>query len=640
VTFDRNYPTNNSGSTPVFYEARDRQQTIATFNGTLHGENHLFGATFDWGLAHAQSGNSYPFDYYVDFFENQGRRDSTGHVNSGMDIPPNLFIHSDPGQIIPYAVNNFQATTMDSGIYSYEKNKQIEETAYLDGKERYILGDWLSGEFKAGAKFKYTTRYKEASRLFAPYYLGFAWQPKDLTGTRFAGFYTRYLEQGLRSPLLTDFLDPSPASRNVFDQFRLYPLMNKDAVHDWYELNENGTAAANEYYVDNTADLDYYDIIERIGAGYAMNTLNFGQDLTLITGLRAERESNDYKSRFVPGTGSLGGFPTPTGQTKDTTTSYSETVWLPNVHLVIRPFDFMNVRLAAYKALARPDFNARLIKLYGQGTGTGTQVYLGNPFLRDSKAWNYELNTSVFDNAIGLVSISAYYKEITDDIHFLNSAGLTGPGFIDSLGIHWTTSLTKGSYQLTIPYNASSPTKVWGFEFEHQANLGFLPGYLQFLVLSYNFSVIRSETHLIATTIDTTFSADTTEFGVVITPSYSNRIIDRKQKLEGQPEFLANVVLGYDLGGFSARVSFYYQGEFNSTFSAGGLTDGVTGRYTRLDLALKQRITDNVSLLLNVNNLLDVEEDTYTTNRVYNWTRLNTSQRYGTTADFGVMVNL
>jgi len=640
TTFLRNYPTNNSQSVPVYYESRDEDQTIGTFNGSLHGENHLLGLTFNWGAAFAQSTTELPFDFYVDFFENQGRRDSAGHASSGMDIPTTLFFQNNPGQIIQYAVNNFAATTMDSGIYSYEKNRQIEKTAFLDAKDKYVLGDLISGELKAGGKFKYTTRFKEASKLFAPYYLGFTWQPKDLSGTRFANFYSRYLSQGLRSPLLTDFLDPTPATRDLFDQYSLNPLMNKDAVHDWYELNKNGTAATREYYVDNTADLDYYDIVERVGAGYAMNTLDVGQDVTLITGLRAEAESNDYKSRFVPGTGTLGGFPTPTGQTKDTSTSYEETVWLPNFHLVIRPTDFMNVRLAAYKALARPDFNARLIKLLGQSSGSGTQVFIGNPNLRDSKAWNYELNTSIFSNTVGLISVSAYYKEITDDIHFLNGAGLNGPKFLDSLGIHWNTSLIRGGYQLTMPYNASQPTRIWGFEFEHQANLGFLPGYLQFLVLSYNFSIIRSETHLIATTTDTTFSADTTEFGVVVTPSYSNRIIDRKQKLEGQPEFLGNIAVGYDLGGFSARISLYYQGQFNSTFSPGGLTDGITGRYSRLDLTVKQKITDNISLLLSVSNLLDVEEDTYTINRVYNWTRLNTSQRYGTTADFGVRVTL
>jgi TonB-dependent receptor len=641
TTFNRNYPTNNAGSTPVYYETEVRDQRITTYNTTAHGENYLAGLTFTWGGAYARSTSELPFDYYLDYFEAIGRRDSLGHATSGMDVPPNFSIQSHPELVIPYAVNNFAVAAIDSGIFSTEKNSQTERTAYLDAKRKYVFSDLVSGEFKLGGKYKYTTRQKESSRLFAPYYLGFAWQPKDLMGTRFQSFYERYLANNLvRSPSLLDFLDPAPASRSLFGKYTLNPLMISDAVRDWYQLNKNGTAAGREYYQDNTADLDYYDITERLSAGYVMNTLNIGHDITFIAGIRMEQESNDYKSRFVPGTGSLGGFPTPTGLVKDTTTSYLETIWLPNFHVTLRPTDFLNIRLAAYRALARPDFSARLIKLYAQSTGTVNNLFLGNPNLRASKAWNYEVNTSVFSNTIGLISLSVFYKEIDDDEHFLTAGGLVGPEFLDSLGIHWNTSLTKGGYQLTVPYNASQPTKVWGFEFEHQANLSFLPSYLQFLVLSYNFSIIRSQTHLVATVIDTSWVVQHTDFGDISTPFYTNRIVDRVQKLESQPEFFGNVALGIDIGDFSGRVSVFYQGEFNRTFSPGGLTDGITGQYARWDLTLKQRLTDHISLLLSINNLLDVEETTYTTNRVYNWTRQNSSQRYGMTGDFGVRVEL
>lgn len=641
TTFVRNYPTNNAGSTPVYYETEVTEQKITSVNSSIRGDNQILGIQVNWGGAVAQSTTQMPFDYYLDYFEAIGRRDSAGNATSGMNLPGSLFIQSGPEQIIPYAVNNFAVAAIDSGIFNTEKNRETEQTAYVNLKDRYSLGDLIAGEVKMGGKYKHTSRTKEASRLFAPYYLGFAWQPKNLTGTRFESFYRRYLANNLvRSPSLTDFLDPTPASRSLFNKFSLNPLMIQDAVREWYELNQNGKGAGVEYYTDNTADLDYYDIKEQISAGYLMNTLNIGRNVTFIAGVRVESESNDYISRFVPGTGSLGGFPTPTGQVKDTSTSYSETIWLPNFHVTMRPFDFLNVRLAAYKAIARPDYSARLIKLWAQSAGSSNVLMVGNPNLRASKAWNYEINTSVFNNDIGLVSLSAFYKEITDDHHLLGQGGLVGPRFLDSLGIRWNTALTRGGYQLTVPYNSSLPTKVWGFEFEHQANLSFLPGYLQFLVLSYNFSIIRSQTHLVATVIDTGWIVIPSEFGDIRTPVFSNRVIDRVQKLEGQPEFFGNVALGYDLGDFSARLSVYYQGEFNRTFSPGGLTDGITGKYSRWDLTVKQRFTDHISLLMSVSNLLDVEENTYTTNRVYEWTRLNTSQRYGMTADIGVRIDL
>jgi TonB-dependent receptor len=637
-TFSRNYMTRNAGSTPVFYEMRDRQQDVTTFNTSLSGENNLLGMTANWGGSYAQSLAKTPFDYYLDYVETIGPKDSTGRPISGMALPDNFAIQTDPGQIIQYAVNNFNAATIDSGIFNTSQNREIQKTFFLDLRDKYSLGDMMSGELKMGGKYKSIARTKEAERLFSPYYLG-SWVPKNLLGTRFEPFYQRYLANSfIRSPKMGDFLDPVPATRSLFDKYLLNPLMNRDAIHDWYELNKNGTGPANEYSVDNTADLDYYDIRENITAAYAMNTLNIGQDVTFLAGVRMEHERNDYISRFVPGSGALGGFPTPTGLVKDTTTSYSSTLWLPNFHVTVHPLDFLNVRLAAYKALARPDYNARLIKLYAQNAGAVNNLYVGNPNLRVSQAWNYEINTSLFSNTIGLISFSAFYKTITDDIHILNGGGLVGPRFLDSLGISWNTSLTRGGYQLTMPYNATGPTRVWGIEFEHQANLNYLPGYLQFLVLSYNFSIIRSETHIVATQTVTTFTPDTTDFGIIMIPSYSNRVIDKKQKLESQPEFFGNVAIGYDYADFSIRFSVFYQGEFNASFSPDGKTDGLTGSYTRSDLTVKQKLTPNVALTLAISNIFDVDETTSTTNRVDNWTRPSTSQRYGRTADFGVRI--
>ena len=646
TVFTRNYPTLDADATQVLYQARNQEQSVKTFNASLRGENTLLGMGLTWGASFAQSRTENPFDFYINYRESNGLRDSvTGKLTSGMDIPPNLHISSDPGQIIPYAVNNFLAASMDSGIFRTEMNLDKEKTAYLDIAGKYTLGLSLSGEANVGGRYRYKDRFKEASRLFSPYYLGFAWQAKDLSGTRFDGFYKRYLTNTLiRNPALTDFLDPTPETRDIFDKYSLNPLMNKDAVHDWYQLNKNGTAAAPEYYWDNTADLDYYDIVERVGGVYLMNTLNYGQALTLMAGVRMESESNDYLSRYVPGAGSLGGFPTPTGRVNDTTYQYSENIWLPNVQLVVRPTDFLNVRLAAYRALARPDYNYRLIKLYAQAIGTVNDLFVGNPNMRTAKAWNYEVNTSIFSSTIGLVSVSAFYKEITDDLHMLEQAGFTSSTFIDSLlGSHWNTSLTSGGYQLTMPYNSTKPTRLWGFEFEHQANLTFLPGFLQYFVLSYNLSFVRSQTHLVATKIDTIRiwqpppDPDTPGFWRY---DYVNRVVDRVQKLESQPEFFGNVALGYDYKGFSARLSLFFQGEYNSSFSPDGRSDRIAGNFAKWDLTVRQRITDNFSVYLSGNNLLDVYEDAYGMNRVENWRRLSTSSRYGTTVDVGFRVDL
>ena len=88
-------------------------------------------------------------------------------------------------------------------------------------------------------------------------------------------------------------------------------MINRDALTQWRDLNINGYNNANgsnpEYDINYEADANYYDIIERVSAGYLMNTFNFGQNLTVIAGLRVEKENNDYHSKYTPN--ALAGFP-------------------------------------------------------------------------------------------------------------------------------------------------------------------------------------------------------------------------------------------------------------------------------------------------------------------------------------------
>jgi TonB-dependent receptor len=410
-------------------------------------------------------------------------------------------------------------------------------------------------------------------------------------------------------------------------------------------LNRNGrqdSLGRNPEFKENLEAMgSYYDIVERISAGYVMNTLNYGPDLTLIAGLRVENEENDYISRFSRG--ALTGFPVATGTVLDTSARHTETVWLPNFHLTYRPTEFLTIRGAIYKALARPDFSDRLERQIARSAGgTNISLFVGNPKLRAAQAWNYELNAMVYSGDLGLISVSGFYKEIKDMYRSVQGLPTKGNHMLDSLGIAWRTPFdTTVQYGLTFPLNSSSPTRVWGIEFEHQANLTWLPGLLSNLVLSYNFSLIRSETFVLATRVDTSYQIITVPgFPPIRVPIYSNNITESRQKLENQPEFFGNFAVGYDIDGFSARVSVFHQGSFKTLFSAYGRADQETDSYTRWDVSLKQRVTPNVSLLFNLNNFTNIEEATSIVNRNAGWDLLNTSRKYGLAADFGVRVDL
>jgi TonB-dependent receptor len=297
----------------------------------------------------------------------------------------------------------------------------------------------------------------------------------------------------------------------------------------------------------------------------------------------------------------------------------------------------MNIRLAAYKALARPDFNHRLPTVDLKFASTffpGNTIILGNTGLKAAKASNYEISTSLFSNTIGLFTVSAFYKDVKDMFHLINGLPFSGQQHLDSLGITLRNPFATAQYVLTYPYNSTRPTRVWGFELEHQANLRFLPGLLKNFVLSYNFSVIRSESYVPRVRVETR----------VVPPFPIPRVFyvgeENKQKLEGQPELYGNFAIGYDIGGLSARLSVFHQGEYNQSFSIDGRSDNVVDAFTRWDLAVKQQITSNLSLLLNVNNVTDIEEGTSNLNKVHGWHLLNTSEVYGLTADLGLRITL
>ena len=471
------------------YNYRDREQEINTFNSTIRGNNNLIGLTLNWGLSFAQSESSFPYDYELIFTEPNGTS-STPVLTEG------------PEKLIPYAVNNFSNAALQWAYYRGQDNFDKEKTAFLDVAKKYIIGNMFSGEMKAGGKYKIKDRLNGRNENYTPYYLNY-WQKykrmpdgsvqlKNFTGT----YFEEWFNNGGGNISVNRFLSDE-TNRNVYDLYSLTPLISKDKLRQWWDLNKNGvdiTGNKDEIWDNPLIKYDDYNITERVAAGYIMNTLNIGQQLTLITGLRVENEDNSYLSQYM--TGIAQGFP-PEALLKDTTSAARQTVWLPNVNISIRPYDFMNIRLAAYKALSRPDFNMRLDRYLGgrpAQASSSAEVFVGNPNLKTARAWNFEVNTSFYGNEIGLISLSAYYKEIKDMYFMLNNFTTIGDTLMQRFGINWPNGFQPGvSYSLTLPYNSSDPTKIWGFEFEHQINFHFLPGLLKGIVLSYNASIVRSE---------------------------------------------------------------------------------------------------------------------------------------------------
>ncbi len=638
---NRNYPT--ISNTDILFGGRSRQQDIQVFNAFLKGTNNLFTLNFDWGAGFAESGSEDPFDYTLDFKE-PSTIDSTGTPVSGMLPIPSTYRHGPIDKIISYALNNVSASYLYDAYDRYQKTGDKEQSAFLNVSKKYVLSDLFSGEVQAGGKFRSTTKMKDREEYISPYYLnGLSPYEKLSDGTvvlkDFSGTHFQNLLISGSSILATNFTESGHMERNIYDLYRLFPLINRDYLDAWRALNINGVTTqggSTPEYARNTAvEADRYNINEQIRAAYLMNTFNFSRLVTFIAGVRVESENNKYQTKYSPQI--LSGFPSPQGQIKDTASTHQETIWMPNFHLLIRPFDFMNIRLAGYRAIARPDFDRRLPSYILRAAGTfyeDNSITLGNPALRDAKAWNYEANTSFFSNYIGLFSVSVFYKEVNDMFHTINGLTIAKSNdqeVLDSLGVPTSNPFT-GNFQVQYQYNSNKPTKAWGFEIEHQINFWYLPGPLSHIILNYNLSFMRSETFITTTDVKTIY----TPFPKNVTVIY-----ERKQKLEGQPEFFGNISLGYDLPRFSVRLSLFHQGEYNKTFSVNGRSDVVTNAFTRLDAVLKMEVLqDHFFVMLSLNNITNTREGTTIVNRIQGWRLEDKTERYGLTADLSFRYSL
>lgn len=634
----RDYPV-NAAEVGYHFTGQDINTDILALS--LQGENHVSGFQVNWGLSFTQSSTDVPYNFNINWLE-PGLLNQSGQQISGMGIVPQSLRKGPYEALIPYAYNDFNAASIQYGYIRTNNAMDFQRTAILDVRKDYTILD-AAGELQFGAKYVDHWHRRYSSTYFSPYYNGVQFKnymvdasgnvvPKDFAAYGFAN-----LQQSQGLIFLSNFIGTN--TRNVFGQYALNPLMIADRMRNWYDFTRTGIDPGTHLteYSDNTQEAGTdYSAMEAVGAGYLMNTLNFGNFATLILGLRAEADQDRYTAYYSPQVLAV------YARFQDTSATHAEGIVLPNAHLILKPTDFMNIRLAAYRGLVRPDFNYRLPTYVMVGIAAyvdNPQLKVGNPNLKNADAWNYELNLQFYGDKIGLLSVSGFYKEINNEVELLNNLSIFPKSNIaDSIGIKYLNNQRPfaASYLLTFPYNSPKVSKVWGFEAEQQVNFRYLPGLLSGITLTYNLSLVRNETWTPygRTVYDTTF--------ILGFPVANPRIVldEQKTRIANAPQFFANVVFGYDIDGFSARLSYYHQGEFYNSFSSNQRANIIQRQFERLDLSLKQEINTMLSVGLNLNNLTNTTEGTILEDVPDNYRVELSAIRYGLTADLWLKISL
>ncbi|WP_260703233.1 TonB-dependent receptor [Edaphobacter flagellatus] len=202
-----------------------------------------------------------------------------------------------------------------------------------------------------------------------------------------------------------------------------------------------------------------FNYIEKVGAGYVMNTVNLGR-FRIVAGLRFEATNNSDV-----------GTVTPDAPPVARSGSYLDVLPSASVRYAFTPSS--GLRLVYGRGLSRPDF-ADLVSFASVSPGgVRTTSSIGNPNLKAEHADNIDLLYEQSLNPIGLLQAGVFYKNLQDPILPLN------------------TTLSDGTIQ-TQPQNAGS-AYVYGFEIAFQQHFTYLPGMLNGLGLSANYGYSASQ---------------------------------------------------------------------------------------------------------------------------------------------------
>jgi len=221
------------------------------------------------------------------------------------------------------------------------------------------------------------------------------------------------------------------------------------------------------------------------------------------------------------------------------------------------------LRFAVSQTVARPDFKEASNAVYFDNE-FNVRVR-GNPNLEVSDVLNVDLRWEWYFGDSGQDNLSAaiFYKDMDDPIERVNQAA-------------------SGTASNSRTFQNSEAAELYGFEVEGRKEFFLTDDYNNVLFLTFNTAYIESETTLL--------SGDS-------------------RALQGQPEFTANVVLGYDNfpGGHQLTLLYNHNGESIADVGILGLPDIVLEDRGEFNLVYRYDISEAATLRARVENLFDQE---------------------------------
>lgn len=581
-----------------FYTFEDIDNDLTVMTNALKIENNFFGIKVDGGISNAFSENKSPRGMTFQGYE----PDAFDKDRLQYEVPPDSVIGFTEGDISSAFL--YDVTVGNS------YTRESELAADLNLQYDYNFTNNLRVHLKTGGKIKHLVKRFDKEVEWMPIQWG-----GGVPAERINTILEAHPEWQDTAPLGSTrlpyslFIDPNYKRENFLDgNYDIANMPDAKLANDIADLLEG-----KYFYNYHQSIKDDYHGNEDYSAAYAMSEINIGRSLTLIPGVRYERNVTHYNGIR----GNAQSILEQTGYAhSDTTTTRENSFWLPMAHVKFKPLAWFDIRAAFTKTLARPNFN----QIVPSWNRTLTTVFWNNPNLKPSQSTNYDVYASFYNNEIGLFTVGGFYKNIKDLIFNPGSIAI-----IDA-ATYGLPEIETGKRILTT-VNNKFPVKLYGTEIEWQTHFWYLPGVLKGLILNVNYTHAISEVKYPRNVIEAKLL---NEPPWVITTNIDTFYTDR---LINQPDNILNMTLGFDYRGFSSRVSMLYQDDIFKRNNFWRKLRGTSTASTRWDISLKQKLPfDGFEMIANFNNISSAIDKDINVGTGFPLRE----QDYGTTVDIGL----
>lgn len=533
----------------------ERQRTM---DFTLGGE-HLFGKlSMDWNASYARASEERPNERYLGY--------ELKKQNFDIDL-------SDIRR--PYASAQAGSTLILNNDFSLQElTEQQEDIVEKDLKfsmnfKLPLVKGFYSNQLRFGAKV--VDKSKDKDLEFYDY------EPVD--------------EKAFNS---NSFSNTNEQNRNGYmpgEKYKAGTFISKEYVGG---LDLNNSSLFNK--TENLEELaGEYKARETVTAGYLRFDQNFGKKLSAMVGLRLENTHLKYNGRKL--TLNDDGDPESLTVTPDVKDSYLNV--LPSVLLKYNVSEDFKIRGSFTETLSRPKYSALIPNV--NINNKDNELTLGNPELKPTTSFNFDLSADYYFKSVGLVSIGIYYKDINDFIVTQTVRGYEYEG---------------NSYDKFMQPRNAGDANLLGVEVGYQRDFGFIAPALKCVGFYGTYTYTHSKVNNF---------------------NFTGRENEKDLKLPGSPEHTANASLYFEKGGLNVRLSYNFASDFIDEMGESAFYDRYYDKVNYMDVNASYTFGKKLrtTFYAEANNLLNQPL------RYYQGISERTmqSEHYGVKVNAGVKIN-